>query len=59
MNNYYNKPSFNYDQFVKMVPNLTEEMLIKLARQARANGIPEETIKAGLEYIYSINASKK
>lgn len=55
-NNYNNfsTPQFNPNQFKQMVPNLTDNMLVQLAQQARAQGISEQQIKQGLEYIKSL-----
>ena len=54
----FNLPPINPSQFQQMVPNLTNDMLVQLAQQARAQGMSEQVIKEGLEYIQSMSHNK-
>ena len=44
-------PNFNQQQFKNWLPNLNQSMLNQLVSQARAQGIPENEIQAGLQII--------
>lgn len=66
--NFFNQPTPNFSsrlqkpeappldpaRFQKEINNLDRNTLAKLVQQARQQGIPEETIQAGLNYILSL-----
>lgn len=49
-----NQQPFDPVQFQKMVPNLNNLMLQQIIQQARAQGIPENKIQEGVNYINSL-----
>lgn len=38
----------------QMIPNLTKENLVQLVQRARLQGIPEDQIEQGLNFILSL-----
>lgn len=65
MNNLFNQPSaqlinqnnqqpFDPAQFQRLIPNLNNNMLQQLVQQARAQGISENKIQEGINYINSL-----
>lgn len=48
------KPPLDPNRFQKEITKLDRNTLAKLVQQARQQGIPEETIQAGLNYILSL-----
>ena len=38
----------------QMLPNLTKENLVRLVQQAKQQGIPDEQIEQGLNFLLSI-----
>ena len=49
-----NIPQFDPIKFQQGVQSLDQNTLIQLAQRARAQGIPESQIEAGLNYILSL-----
>lgn len=41
-------------RFCQMAPKLTKENLVQLAQQARAQGIPDEQIEQGLNFLLNL-----
>jgi hypothetical protein len=50
-NSFNQQPQFDPAKFQQGVQNLTKEHLVQLVQQARAQGIPDSQIEAGLNYI--------
>lgn len=48
------RPQINQQQFRQVAPNITQDMLVQVARQARARGISEQDIEAGINFIQSL-----
>ena len=52
--NFFNQqPKINPEKFQQGVKNLSKETLAQLVQRARAQGIPDSEIEAGLNYILS------
>lgn len=49
--NFSNKVPFNPTQFKQMAPNITNNMLEYLVKQAQMQGISSKDIESGLDYI--------
>lgn len=53
--NFFNQqpqqPQFDPQKFQQEAQNLSKETLVQLVRRARAQGIPDSEIEAGLNYI--------
>ena len=47
-------PPINPEKMKQMIPNLTKENLVQLVQQARLQGIPEDQIEQGLNFILSL-----
>lgn len=47
-------PPINPEKMKQMIPNLTKENLIQLVQRARLQGIPEDQIEQGLNFILSL-----
>lgn len=52
-NTQQNQP-FDPDKFQRMIPNLNNNLLQQVIQQARSQGIPENKIQEGLNYINSL-----
>ena len=50
-NNQNNYPPINQQQLINAMPKLSKEDLAKLVQQARAQGISEESIEQGLNFL--------
>lgn len=48
------QPQINPQQFKQLAPNITQDMLVQLARQALAQGISEQEIEAGINFIQQL-----
>ena len=42
------------EKYKQMIPNLTKENLVQLVQRARLQGIPEDQIEQGLNFILSL-----
>lgn len=49
-------PQFNPEQFQRLAPQMSNAMLNQVIMQARAQGIPENKIQEGLNYINSLRS---
>ena len=47
-------PPINPEKMKQMIPNLTKENLVQLVQRARLQGIPEDQIEQGLNFILSL-----
>jgi hypothetical protein len=47
-------PPIDPQRFCQMAPKLTKENLVQLAQQARAQGIPDEQIEQGLNFLLNL-----
>lgn len=47
-------PPLDRQRFCQMAQKLTKENLVQLAQQARAQGIPEEQIEQGLNFLLNL-----
>ena len=47
-------PPIDPQRFYQMAPKLTKENLVQLAQQARAQGIPDEQIEQGLNFLLNL-----
>lgn len=47
-------PPIDSQRFCQMAPKLTKENLVQLAQQARAQGIPDEQIEQGLNFLLNL-----
>lgn len=47
-------PPLDQQRFCQMAQKLTKENLVQLAQQARAQGIPEEQIEQGLNFLLNL-----
>lgn len=47
-------PPIDPDKMKQMIPNLTKENLVQLVQRARMQGIPEDQIEQGLNFILSL-----
>ena len=47
-------PPINPEQMKQMIQNLTNENLVQLVQRARLQGIPEDQIEQGLNFILSL-----
>lgn len=47
-------PPIDHQRFYQMAPKLTKENLVQLAQQARAQGIPDEQIEQGLNFLLNL-----
>lgn len=47
-------PPIDQERMRQMLPNLTKENLVRLVQQARQQGIPDEQIEQGLNFLLSI-----
>lgn len=47
-------PPLDPMRFKQMAPQLTKENLVQLAQQARAQGIPDEQIEQGLDFLLKL-----
>ena len=47
-------PPINPEKMKQMIPNLTKENLAQLVQRARLQGIPEDQIEQGLNFILSL-----
>lgn len=47
-------PPIDPQRFYQMASKLTKENLVQLARQARAQGIPDEQIEQGLNFLLNL-----
>ena len=47
-------PPIDPEKMKQMIPNLTKENLVQLAQQARAQGIPDEQIEQGLNFLLNL-----
>ena len=47
-------PPIDPQRFCQMAPRLTKENLVRLAQQARAQGIPDEQIEQGLDFLLNL-----
>lgn len=47
-------PPINLEKMKQMIPNLTKENLVQLVQRARLQGIPEDQIEQGLNFILSL-----
>lgn len=50
----FNLPQINQQQFTEMAARLPDQVLVQLVQQARAQGIPENQIQAGLNFIHNL-----
>lgn len=50
-------PSFNKEQFKSFLPNINNNMMQQLVQKARAQGISDSDIEAGLNFINRLNGS--
>lgn len=48
------RPPLDPQKFYQFAPKLTKENLVQLAQQARAQGIPDEQIEQGLNFILNL-----
>lgn len=49
-----NKTPINQEQFRQIVPNLSENFLEQLVKQAKSQGISEKDIEDGLKFIKNL-----
>ena len=47
-------PPIDPEKMKQMIPNLTKENLVQLVQRARLQGIPEDQIEQGLNFILSL-----
>lgn len=47
-------PPIDPEKMKQMIPNLTKENLVQLVQRARLQGIPENQIEQGLNFILSL-----
>lgn len=47
----FNLPQINQQQFTEMAAHLPDQVLVQLVQQARAQGMSENDINAGLNFI--------
>lgn len=47
-------PPLDLAKFKQMAPRLTKENLVQLVQQARAQGIPDEQIEQGLDFLLKL-----
>ena len=47
----FNLPQINQQQFTEMAARLPDQVLVQLVQQARAQGMSENDISAGLNFI--------
>ena len=47
-------PPIDPEKMKQMIPNLTKETLVQLVQRARLQGIPEDQIEQGLNFILSL-----
>ena len=47
-------PPIDPERMKQLVPNLTKENLVQLVQRGRAQGIPEEQIEQGLNFLLSL-----
>lgn len=47
-------PPIDPEKMRQMIPNLTKESLVQLVQRARLQGIPEDQIEQGLNFILSL-----
>ena len=47
-------PPIGPEKMKQMIPNLTKENLVQLVQRARLQGIPEDQIEQGLNFILSL-----
>ena len=47
-------PPINPEKMKQMIPSLTKENLVQLVQRARLQGIPEDQIEQGLNFILSL-----
>ena len=47
----FNLPQINQQQFTEMASRLPDQVLVQLVQQARAQGMSENDINAGLNFI--------
>lgn len=47
-------PPIDPEKMKQMLPNLTKENLVQLVQRARLQGIPEDQIEQGLNFILSL-----
>ena len=47
-------PPIDTEKMKQMIPNLTKENLVQLVQRARLQGIPEDQIEQGLNFILSL-----
>ena len=47
-------PPIDPEKMKQMIPNLTKENLVQLAQRARLQGISEDQIEQGLNFILSL-----
>ena len=52
--NYSNPMPINQEQFRQIVPNLNQTFLEQLVKQAKEQGISEQDIEKGLQFIQSM-----
>ena len=50
----FNRPQIDENKFNQEVTKLDKEKLVQLVKQARAQGIPDSQIEAGLNYILGL-----
>lgn len=50
-----NKIPINQQQFKQLLPNLNDGALQQIVEQARAQGISEDDIKAGINFLNQLN----
>lgn len=50
-------PSLNKEQFKSFLPNINNNMMQQLVQKARAQGISDSDIEAGLNFINRLNGS--
>ena len=50
-------PSFNKEQFKSFLPNINNNMMQQLVQKARAQGISDSDIEAGLNFINRLKGS--
>ena len=46
-------PPIDPERMKQLIPNLTKENLVQLVQRGRAQGIPEEQIEQGLNFLLS------
>lgn len=58
INNLQNNHSINQDQFRQYLPNINDNILQLLADKARQQGISEEDIKQGINFIQQLKQNQ-